>query len=280
MSFKTVMVTSNVRIYRLMKIDIQNSDVLNADSMIVKPMSESKIHDPSILMDGCESIGISLTDLQVRQLVRYYEMLYEKNKVMNLTAVTDWESVQTKHYLDSLLLARVINLTGNLRVLDLGTGAGFPGVVLKIVFPQLEMVLMDSLKKRLLFLDDVIRELNLPNIRTVHGRAEDLGRKKEYRSCFDLVVSRAVSNLSSLSEYCLPFVKEGGTFISYKSSGIEEEVKQADHAIRILGGGRPTVVSYPLPGTDVMRSFVCIKKTGMTPAKYPRKAGTPGKDPL
>lgn len=237
-------------------------------------------YNTSILVDGCREMGISLSEKQLDQFVQYYQLLYEKNKVMNLTAVTEWEEVQVKHYLDSLLLCRATDLSESLYVLDLGTGAGFPGIPLKIAFPNLNIVLADSLQKRILFLDEVISALGLTGIRTVHGRAEDLGKQKDFRESFDLTVSRAVANLSSLSEYCLPFVKTGGSFISYKSAEVAAEVEQAEKAIRILGGSKPAVTALPLPKTQMVRTFVMIQKEKSTPAKYPRKAGTPSRDPL
>lgn len=244
-------------------------------------MSNTSIdYDTSILIDGCKQIGITLSEEQISQFIRYYQMIFEKNKVMNLTAVTDWDDVQTKHYLDSLLLQDVINLSKEMKVLDLGTGAGFPGIPLKIAYPNLEVVLADSLNKRILFLDDVIQELGLKGIFTVHARAEELGRNKEYRESFDLVVSRAVANLSSLTEYCMPFVKVGGTFISYKSADIEKEMKAAQNAIRLLGGRKAEKAIRNLPCTQMERSFVVIRKEKPTPGRYPRKAGTPSKDPL
>lgn len=242
--------------------------------------TDGDMNNTSMLIDGCSILGMTLTEIQIGQFIRYYQLLLEKNKVMNLTAVTEWEEVQTRHYLDSLLLCRAVDLTEDLRVLDLGTGAGFPGIPLKITFPDLKMVLADSLNKRILFLDEVIRELGLTGIETVHARAEDLGKQSGFRESFDLVVSRAVANLSSLSEYCLPFVKTGGRFISYKSIGIEDELKSAQKAIRILGGGEPAVTTLPLPCTKMERAFVIIRKETHTPSKYPRKAGTPSRDPL
>lgn len=237
-------------------------------------------HNTSILVDGCKELNIALSDEQIGQFVCYYEMLTEKNKVMNLTAITGWEEVLTRHFLDSLLLCKVRDLSGTLRVLDLGTGAGFPGIPLKIAFPELSVTLADSLNKRILFLDDVIRELGLEDICTIHARAEELGRKPEHREGYDLVVSRAVANLSSLSEYCLPFVKIGGQFISYKSTNIDMEYQEAGKAISVLGGHSEGITTLPLPQTDLQRSFVVIDKTAHTPKRYPRKAGTPSKEPI
>lgn len=237
-------------------------------------------YDPAILIEGCQSIGLSLSEEMIRQFIQYYQLLYEKNKVMNLTTVTEWSEVQTRHFLDSLLVCKAIDLGRVRNVLDLGTGAGFPGIPLKIAFPHIRILLADSLNKRILFLNDVIGKLGLSGIQTVHGRAEDLGRQKENRASFDLVVSRAVANLSSLSEYCLPFVRKGGFFISYKSSDIEEERKKAERAVRILGGGEMETEEIPLPGTDVTRCFIRVRKEKETPGRYPRKAGTPIKDPL
>lgn len=227
---------------------------------------------------GLEALGITLTEEQMQQFLTYYEMLVEKNKVMNLTAITEFDEVVEKHFLDSLSLVKAYDLNQPSQILDLGTGAGFPGIPLKIAFPELEIVLADSLNKRILFLEEVITELDLKKIETVHARAEELARKKEYRESFDLVVSRAVANLSSLSEYCVPFVKIGGKFISYKSGEIEEELVNAKNAIFLLGGKTEEVVKFDL--YEQKRSFVVIKKVKGTPKAYPRKAGTPTKTPL
>ena len=229
---------------------------------------------------GCEALNIELTEEQYRQFITYYEMLVEKNKVMNLTAITEYEEVIEKHFLDSLSLIKVIELDNDLSVLDLGTGAGFPGIPLKIAFPKLNVLLMDSLNKRINFLQEVIDALGLENIAAVHGRAEEMARKKEYRENFDLCVSRAVANLASLSEYCIPFVKENGCFISYKSGEIEEEVQQAEKAVKVLGGKVKEVIKFQLPNTEMSRSFVKVEKKKPTPKAYPRKAGTPGKEPI
>lgn len=229
---------------------------------------------------GLEQLKIPYSDEKINQYLIYYEMLTEKNKVMNLTAITEFEDVVEKHFLDSLSLIKCVDLNRKMQVLDLGTGAGFPGIPLKIAFPELEIVLMDSLNKRVLFLQEVISELNLSGITAIHGRAEEMAVKKEYREQFDLCVSRAVANLSSLSEYCLPFVRVGGNFVSYKSGEVEEEVKQAGKAISVLGGKMVKVQKFVLPQTDVSRSFVLIEKKKRTPKSYPRKAGTPSKTPI
>lgn len=229
---------------------------------------------------GLDALSVRLTDAQTEQFIKYYELLIKWNKVMNLTGITEFEDVISKHFLDSLCLVRTADLSENLSVLDLGTGAGFPGIPLKIAFPDLQIVLMDSLNKRIRFLNEVISVLGLENITAVHGRAEEMARKKEYRETFDLCVSRAVANLSSLSEYCLPFVKTGGKFISYKSGTADEEINNAGKAFHVLGGKLSAVVKYELPGSDIGRSLVVIDKIRKTPKTYPRKAGTPARDPL
>lgn len=224
--------------------------------------------------------NLTLTEEKEQQFLKFYEMLVEKNKVMNLTAITEFDDVVEKHFLDSISLCQVIDLSKSLTLLDLGTGAGFPGIPLKIMFPELKIILADSLNKRLLFLNEVIDELYLSDISTVHGRAEELSRKKDYRESFDLCVSRAVANLSTLSEYCLPFIHTSGKFVSYKSGEIEEEVKEAKKAVFVLGGEIEDVIHFTLPESDIKRSFVVINKVHTTPKAYPRKAGTPSKNPL
>lgn len=229
---------------------------------------------------GLSDLGIELTEKQIDQFLTYYEMLVEKNKVMNLTAITEFDEVIEKHFLDSLSLIKVKDLYNRTNVLDLGTGAGFPGIPLKIAFPELNITLMDSLNKRILFLQDVINELGLTDIEAVHGRAEEAARNKKYREKYDLCVSRAVANISTLSEYCLPFVKVGGQFISYKSGNIDEELDSAKKGIKILGGTITDVHKFDLGENKQGRSFVIIDKNQPTPKTYPRKAGTPSKNPL
>lgn len=229
---------------------------------------------------GLSELNICISDEQKSQFIKYYEMLVEKNKVMNLTAITEFDEVIEKHFLDSLALSTIMDLHQSLYVLDLGTGAGFPGIPLKIAFPELNIVLMDSLQKRVKFLQEVIDELGLTDIQAIHGRAEETGRNKLYREQFDLCVSRAVANITTLSEYCLPFVKEGGRFISYKSSSIDEELEEGKKGIFLLGGKVSDLHKFQLPDSDLQRSFVVIDKAKKTPKAYPRKAGTPSKDPL
>ena len=237
-------------------------------------------YDTQILNEGCRQLGISLTEEQTEQFMLYYEKLIEVNQVMNLTAITEFEDVMRKHFLDSLTLVKAVDIKNVKRVLDLGTGAGFPGIPLKIAFPDTEFVLLDSLNKRVKFLYDIIELCRLKKIQAVHGRAEELAGKKEYRESFDLCVSRAVANLSSLSEYCLPYVEKGGLFVSYKSGNIQEELEAAGYAIQILGGRIKDTVKFKLPGSDMDRSLVVIEKIKETPARYPRRAGIPSREPL
>lgn len=232
------------------------------------------------LQSKAEQLGIRLSEKQLEQFQCYYERLIEKNKVMNLTAITEYEEVVDKHFVDSILLGSVKELSGKKRVIDVGTGAGFPGIPLKIVYPELEITLLDSLNKRVKFLNEVIEELGLTGIQAVHSRAEDLAQDAAYRQQYDICVSRAVANLSTLSEYCIPFVKQGGYFISYKSTQIEEELKQAKKAVQVLGGTLEQVETVQIPGTTIERQFVMIRKTGTTPKKFPRKAGTASKTPI
>ena len=233
-----------------------------------------------MLKDRLEALDIVLDQEQIDQFDKYYEILVEWNKVMNLTGITEYQEVVEKHFLDSLSIVKVMDMDQAERVIDIGTGAGFPGIPLKIAFPKLDIVLLDSLNKRIRFLDHVIEELGLEGIRTIHGRAEDFARDGKYRERFDLCVSRAVANLSSLSEYCLPYVKVGGRFVAYKSGDIAEEVNDTSKAIALLGGRKERIEKFQLPDTDIQRSFVVIRKTKNTQKRYPRKAGMPTKEPL
>ena len=234
----------------------------------------------SYLVNLCDMFHVKLSDGQVDQFNRYYELLVKKNEVMNLTAITDYHEVCLKHFADSISLSQYYDMSSVDSLIDVGTGAGFPGIPLKILFPHLNVTLLDSLNKRLLFLEDVIDELDLDNIKTVHSRAEEAGRMKNLREHYDLCVSRAVANLSTLSEYCLPLVKVGGIFISYKAGEVEDEINSAKHAIKKLGGKIKSVEEFSLPDSDISRSFVIIEKVNETSNLYPRKPGTPNKKPL
>lgn len=234
------------------------------------------------LLEKMELAGFSLSEKQAEQFLFYYELLIEWNQVMNLTAITEFEDVVTKHFIDSILIGKYDfwQEKDEMHILDLGTGAGFPGIPLKILYPEMDILLMDSLNKRIRFLQEVIKKLGLEKIEAVHARAEEFGRKKEYREQFDLCISRAVANLSTLSEFCLPFVKVGGRFISYKSGNMEEELGQAKNAIKILGGKVESVEKFYLPESDMERSLICISKRKEMNKKYPRQGGKPLKEPL
>ncbi|WP_167957624.1 16S rRNA (guanine(527)-N(7))-methyltransferase RsmG [Anaerosporobacter faecicola] len=233
-----------------------------------------------IVKQAIQSLDLEISDLQVQQFIQYYEILVEWNSFMNLTGITEYEEVVIKHFVDSLLLVKAYDLSSVKSIMDLGTGAGFPGIPLKIMYPDIEFVLLDSLNKRIKFLNEVIKQLNLKKISAIHGRAEDYGRDKTYREKFDLCVSRAVANLSTLSEYCVPFVKKEGYFVPYKSGKIAEEVEAAKKAVLILGADIEKVVPLTLPNTDIERSFVIIHKEKETKKIYPRMAGKPSKEPL
>lgn len=231
------------------------------------------------LINSLSANNVSCSDYQAEQLIRYFEMLVEKNKVMNLTAITEFEDVVLKHFVDSLVINRVIDL-GSRKVIDVGTGAGFPGIPLKILYPDIKLTLLDSLNKRLVFLNEVIDELGLKQVETVHARAEEGARMKNLREKFDVSVSRAVANLSTLVEYCLPFVSVGGSFISYKGDKAADEIASAQHAISLLGGSIETCDEFVLADSDINRSLIRIDKKSSTPNVYPRSGGKPSSSPL
>ncbi len=232
------------------------------------------------LLTALDQLNIPIHAKMEEQLLKYYDLLVNWNKVMNLTSITEFDEVVKKHFLDSLVLGHYLNLDQSLSMIDVGTGAGFPGIPLKIVFPELKVLLVDSLLKRIHFLNEVVQDLKLSDISAVHGRVEELGHSEKYREHFDLCVSRAVANLSSLCEYCLPFVKVGGVFISYKTDSVDSEFENAKKAIHVLGGKPNKIEKFILPNTDYHRSLVFIDKIEKTVKKYPRKPGIPSKKPL
>lgn len=239
-------------------------------------------YDFTSFRNDLKEFQIEINDGKLDQFSTYYELLTEWNSFMNLTAITKFDEVLKKHFVDSISLVKAFPdiKDKEYTLIDVGTGAGFPGIPLKIVFPKMKVVLLDSLNKRVSFLNEVIDQLQLSDTEALHGRAEDYAKKKEYRESFDICVSRAVANLSTLSEYCIPFVKPGGFFVSYKSEKITEEFENAVNAIKILGGQYDRQVEFNLPGSDIYRNLFMIKKTGITPNRYPRKAGLPSKEPL
>ena len=242
------------------------------------------MYQDNVLKEGLSKLGIPFTDNQIDQLHRYFEMMVEKNKVMNLTSITEYDEAVVKHFLDSLCFAMVYNDKRRdgfrPRLIDVGTGAGFPGIPIKIMFPEIEVLLLDSLQKRITFLQDVVNELDLESISCVHGRAEELSAKSAYRETFDFAVSRAVAKLNSLAEFCIPFVKPGGAFVSYKSDSSEEEIAESLFAIKTLGCAKPEILRYTVPCSDLPRRLVVASKVSATPSKYPRGAGKPLKSPL
>ena len=239
-----------------------------------------KVDNISILIDIFQKMNISLSEKQIEQFLDYYHFLVEKNRFMNLTAITEYQDVVLKHFADSLSIINACDMNNCTAVIDVGTGAGFPGIPLKIVYPHLKMVLLDSLNKRIVFLNELIEMLHLENITAIHARAEDAAKNVSYREQFDLCVSRAVANLSSLSEYCLPFVKKNGMFVSYKSTNIDIEIDNSRNAISVLGGKIREIKEFCLPDSDIERSLILIEKIKKTPSQYPRKAGMPLKEPL
>lgn len=242
------------------------------------------MYQDTVLKEGLTKLGIPFNDNQIAQLHRYFEMIVEKNKVMNLTAITEYDEAVVKHFLDSLCFSMVYNEMRredfHPRLIDVGTGAGFPGIPIKILFPEIQVLLLDSLQKRITFLQDVVNDLNLNTISCVHGRAEELSGKPAYRETFDFAVSRAVAKLNSLAEFCIPFVKVGGAFVSYKSDSSEEEISESLFAMKTLGCANPEILRYTVPCSDLPRRLVVANKISATPLKYPRGGGKPLKAPL
>lgn len=237
-------------------------------------------YNRDIFVNDLKKLGISITDKQLQQFIDYYELLVDWNTRMNLTSITEFGEVIKKHFVDSVSLISFYDFSKVESIIDVGTGAGFPGIPLKIMLPDIRVLLLDSLNKRVNFLNHVIDNLSLENINAIHSRAEDAGLDPTYRERYDLCVSRAVANLSTLSEYCLPFVKVGGYFVSYKSADIKDELDSASKALSVLGGNLDKVEEFTIPGTDISRSFVFVNKCKKTGSKYPRKGALPKKHPL
>lgn len=231
-----------------------------------------------LLKESAQKIDIILSESDIEKFIIYMELLKEWNQKINLTAIEDDEGIIIKHFIDSLTILPFIG--GNaVKLIDVGTGAGFPGIPIKMAREQIQVTLLDSLAKRVNYLDTVIQSLNLEGIKTVHGRAEDYGATAGFRESYDVAVARAVAALPVLLEYCLPFVKVGGHFVAMKGSSAEE-VSQSKKALELLGGQIEEVKEFVIPGTDISRSIIVVKKLRQTPPKYPRKAGKPTKEPL
>ena len=231
-----------------------------------------------LLFQYAKKLEIVLSENYIKKFYEYMLLLLEWNEKINLTSITDEKDIVLKHFVDSITICKYI--PKNAKLLDVGTGAGFPGIPVKIVRDDVEVVLLDSLNKRILFLDDVINKLNMKNIRAIHGRAEEFGRNKDFRQCFDVVTSRAVANMAVLSEYLIPFSKLGGKCVIMKGADFEEELNNSKKAIKVLGGKINSVDEFVLPASDMKRTIVVVDKVGDTPKQYPRKAGTPAKKPI
>lgn len=257
------------------------------------------MYNDEMLIAGLQELSIPYDADKLDKLHKYYEMMVEKNKVMNLTSITEYEDVVVKHWLDSLCFAKIYlkkasdasgkvaskdsgeeSVSRSIRLIDIGTGAGFPGIPIKIFFPEIEVTLLDSLNKRIVFLQDVVNQLGLNAISCIHGRAEEFSNKAEYRESYDYAVSRAVARLASLSELCIPFVKVGGYFLPYKSEGAAEEIDESRFAIKALGGKIERILDYQIPTSELPRKLVVVNKVAACSPKYPRGGGKPMKAPL
>ncbi|MCL2719460.1 MAG: 16S rRNA (guanine(527)-N(7))-methyltransferase RsmG [Lachnospiraceae bacterium] len=235
----------------------------------------------NIFLQDLDELNLKLSNNQLSKFDYYLELLISENEKFNLTTITEPSEIYKKHFIDSLsLISYGLNFFTDTKVIDIGSGAGFPGIPLKIAFPHLKITLLDSTNKRISFLEDVIDKLNLSDIKPIHGRAEEFAHQSFFRAQYDLCVSRAVANLSTLSEYCLPFVKLGGLFIAYKGEDIDTEISEAQNSTSLLGGQLDKQMNFTLPNSNISRSLIGIKKIKETPVKYPRRAGLPGKRPL
>lgn len=233
-----------------------------------------------MLNEACQSMGLSFDEEKYNKFIKYKDLIKEWNQKINLTAITDDEEIIKKHFIDSIKVFNCDYVKNAKSIIDIGTGGGFPGIPMKIVKEDSKMVLLDSLNKRINFLNEVIDDLSLPNVKTIHGRAEDFAQTAEYRQKFDLAVSRAVANLTVLVEFCLPYVKVGGHFVALKGPAIEEEIKAAEGALKALGGKIEKIIEVDIEGSDLKHNLLVVKKIKDTPKKYPRKAGMVTKNPI
>lgn len=238
------------------------------------------MNDIELIMEGAKKMGLTLTTSQLKQFKEYKEYTLDINKSLNLTSIVDDKEFIVKHFFDSFTLSNVHNFSEVKSVMDMGTGAGIPGIPMKILYPEISFVLADSLNKKIAFLKDVVDKLKLEKIECIHGRAEELGQDISFRESFDVVVSRAVANLAVLSEYCIPFLKLNGIFLCLKGPKYKEEIKEGKGAILKLGGSLEAVESVKLPFSDITHYILMIKKIRHTPTKYPRKPGKPTKSPM
>lgn len=232
-----------------------------------------------ILIDACDELGVKIDEKKVSQFFKYMEMIIEWNKKFNLTAITEPKEILLKHFADSVSLIPFIDIKEK-KVIDVGTGAGFPGIPIKIIEPSIKLTLLDSLKKRVNFLQNAVDVIPLNDTECIHIRAEDGGKNEKFREKFDVCVSRAVADLTVLSEYCIPFVKKGGVFISLKGPDAKEETERAEKAIEVLGGKTDSVNKVKIPFTDIIHTLIIIKKVRQTPSIYPRKPGKISKNPI
>ncbi|HLR34644.1 MAG TPA: 16S rRNA (guanine(527)-N(7))-methyltransferase RsmG [Tissierellales bacterium] len=238
------------------------------------------MYNVDTLIEGVDELNLSISNDEIEKFIIYKKLLKEWNEKINITAITRDEEIDIKHFLDSLTPLSTKLFDDSIKIIDVGTGGGFPGIPLKILENDIKLVLLDSLNKRIKFLNEVINQLNLKDVKTFHGRAEDFGKDPVYREKFDISISRAVASLNILSEYCLPFVKIGGYFIAMKGSSIDEEVDEAVNAIETLGGRIEEKQFITLPNSNIEHSLIIIKKIKPTPKKYPRMAGSPKRMPL
>lgn len=242
-------------------------------------MSDNRIYY-DILETACNSLGLKLDEKKYNQFIQYKDLLKEWNEKVNLTAIKEDEEIIKKHFIDSMKIFQFEPLKNAKKIIDIGTGGGFPGIPMKIIMPDIEIVLLDSLRKRINVLDDILYKIGINDVTTMHGRAEEYGVKEQHREQYDAVVSRAVANLAVLSEFCIPYVKIGGYFVAMKGPSVDEEIQNAKKSVSILGGKIEGIIEVDIEGSDLNHNLVVIKKIKNTPRKYPRKAGMITKNPL